>query len=146
MSQKWEIEPVFYNPDDWWHGCYALVSMLTGHSIEELHNTLPKRYWNAESWYTRDFKAAISLLGFDTNPSFKKFDPQTPYPCLARFRPTKRRMVERRQAGKKPDFWDVYVYYDGLIYSPQEGCVYPLTLFDPGLKITSMLQVWLSDL
>jgi hypothetical protein len=38
------------------------------------------------------------------------------------------------------------VYYDGLVYAPEEECVFPLSLFDPAFKVTSMVQVWISDL
>lgn len=141
---KYEIE--FHGREECGHDCFALVYMLTGYGMNELIERLPQRLHD-KGWYGRDFREVFALLGFDCNPQFKKFDPATPYPCLLRFRPTKREIVRRKQAGMKyPNFWDCYVYYDGLVYSPDEGCVYPLTLFNPAYKITSMMQAWVGEL
>lgn len=144
LSEKYEIE--FLGQQEAGHYLFAMVSMLTGYSMNELIERLPQRL-HTGGWYGRDFREVFTLLGFDCTPKFKKFDPATPHPCLLRFRPTKRQIVLRKLAGyKRPDYWDVFVYYDGLVYSPEEECVYPLTLFSPAHKVTSMMQVWISDL
>lgn len=145
VSEKYEVEFVS-REQGFGHDCYAMLSMLTGYTPTELYHKLPTELFN-RAWWGRDFAQSFRTLGYDCSPKFKKFDPATPYPCLLRFGPTKREIVRRKQAGEKhPDFWDCYVYYDGLVYSPDEDCVYPLTLFNPVHKITSMMQVWISDL
>ena len=68
-----------------------------------------------------------------------------------RYVPTKRALVlerreKRRQTGDPratvTSWWDILVYYDGLVYDPAYRHPYPLERFSPLYKITTMMQVW----
>ncbi|HEX8657226.1 MAG TPA: hypothetical protein VF690_06820, partial [Hymenobacter sp.] len=112
-TQPYEIEHVAIDGDDGF--MLALISMLTGLPMEELRERLDARYYRRMGFWGRDFTQAFRLLGYDCSPRFKKFDPETPVPCLLRFAPTKRQMVIE---GIKRPWWSVVVYCNGQVYAP----------------------------
>jgi hypothetical protein len=134
----------------------ALVSILTGLPLDELRLLIPARLHTTDGWYGRDFAATFRSLGYDCSPDFKtKFDPATPYPCLLRYGPGKvllarETIARRRETGNpnlKPDrWWNVLAYYDGLCYDPHQAEPFKLSAFNPALKITTMMQVWMGTL
>jgi hypothetical protein len=141
LVPKYEIEHVAIEANEGFMS--ALISMLTGLPMEELRERLDASYYRGGGFYGRDFTRAFRLLGYDCSPKFKKFDPETPYPCLIRYRPTKREMV---RLGIRKPWWSVYVYYDGLVYDPYSPEPWFFNTMYKGYEVTSMLQVWLSDL
>lgn len=134
---KYEMEHQHHPEAD--DECLVLISMLTGHALEDVRGKVPPRLHKGHGWYGRDFIAAFRELGYDCSPKFKPFEIDTPYPCLMRYGP-------RKPASRKEDWWSVVVYYDGLVYDPALPEPFALNLFNPDYKITSMLQVWMSNL
>ena len=152
-TQKYEIEHVqAVEPEKY---CAALIAMLTGLALDEVWSRLPERLRKNAGWYGRDFVAVFRALGYDCSPRFQKFDPETKYPCLMRFGPTARQLVldrraERQRTGNPTatvrPWWNVWVYYDGLVYEPRYPGPWLFHTMPKNLKITSMLPVWISDL
>lgn len=137
-QEKYEIE---YVPVDTWDDeCLGLIAMLTGYELTELREKLEPRLLKSCGWYARDFRETFTKLGFDCSPRFKAFDPATPYPCLMRF-------TWKDEKGK--DCWSVVVYYDDTVYDPMKGVYHRLAQWQeyyPHCKVTSMMQVWISNL
>lgn len=128
----------------------ALISMLTGLPADEIAGKIPQRLRKDGGWYGRDFIEVFRQLGYNCSPRFIPFDQNTAYPCLLRFGPREHEVARARRAGEKPpDWWAVIVYYDGLCYDPngtdEDVVPFHLSRFNPDLKVTSMLQVWMSD-
>ncbi len=133
---KYEIESVRW-PDLGGHA--ETIGTLTGlekHEVAAAIKNLP------DSWGGQLYIKVFRKLGFNTNPRFVKFDPETKWPCIMRF--------QSRNKGH----WYAMVYYDHHLYF--EGCkinweqhvrkLYGKLFFIDGtvpLKITSMLQVWI---
>jgi len=151
--EKYEIEHQHnLTPED---ECLVLISMLTGYPLEEVREQVEPRLRKAAGWYGRDFIATFRKMGYDCSPKFKPFDKDTPYPCLMRYGPSRmllaRETVERRREKGNPDlkpspWWNVLVYYDGLVYDLDQPAPFPLHHLNPDYRITSMLQVWVSNL
>ena len=125
---KYEIEMVAF-PD---HYCESFIASLTGHDLQEILVAADGvKVWRGREWI-RTFRA----LGFNCNPRFKAFDPETPYPTLLR---------TKDPEDKK--YWHPYIYNDGKIYHihwDQEGITIDQWIkLNPGWRITSMLQVWI---
>lgn len=125
--EKYELDWTRYHPGN--HH-YTVIAILTGLPIEEIEAVSPV----ADCWGGQRFVEVFRKLGFNVNRRFKKFDPDTEYPCLMR---------HKRTDIKEP-YWYLEVYYDGKVYG---GNSY-YTLEDwmkqyPQCKITSMLQVWI---
>ena len=68
-----------------------------------------------------------------------------------RYVPTPRALVIERQAKRQAtgdpkatvsSWWNILVYYDGLVYDPCYREPYALAQFTPLYKITTMMQVW----
>lgn len=157
LSQKYEVEHVQATEPE--KECAALIAMLTGLPLEEVWAKLPARLQKHCGWYSRDFSDTFRRLGYDCSPRFIKFDPDTKYPCLLRFGPTARGLVwrrawKRRETGdptaqlteREKHWWNVWVYYDGLVYEPRYSGPWLFHTMDKGVRPTSMMQVWISDL
>lgn len=156
-TPKYEIEHV--GPVEPERECAALIAMLTGLDCDEVWSRLPERLQKNCGWYGRDFVATFQQLGYDCSPRFIKFDPDTKYPCLLRFGPSPRGLVwrrnrKRRETGdptaqlteREKHWWSGWVYYDGLVYEPRYEGPWLFHTMPKDVRVTSMLQVWLSDL
>lgn len=113
------------------NGHHEIIAILTGLPIEEIEAVSPKR----DAWYGRDFIEIFRKLGFNVNPRYIKFRPETEYPCMMRF----------RDKTDKKVCWYSWVYYDDIVYC---GGGERWTLDDwikasPNCRVTSMLQVWI---
>ncbi len=121
---KYEIEPRFFEG----YHFESEISTLTGLELEEiLPHTKDITRWSG-STYVKLFRK----LGFNCNPKFKKFDRETPYPCIMR---TKKPKVKQ--------FWYGFIYYDNKIYIQEDVLTWEeWNAMYPNYRITSMLQVW----
>lgn len=157
LSEKYEIEHVQVAEPE--KACAAMVAMLTGLPLDEVWAKLPARLRKNDGWYSRDFIDTFRGLGYDCSPRFVKFDPDTRYPCLLRFGPTARGLVwrrarKRRETGdpeaqlteREKHWWNVWVYYDGLVYEPRYTGPWLFHTMGKDVRPTSMMQVWISDL
>jgi len=135
---RYEIEVVFYGD-----GLYnqSVISSLTGLDFEESDEavkSVKRLYWSGQT-YVQVFRK----LGFNTNPRFIKFDTETPYPCIMRC------------INHKKGVWYLFLYHQGMVYDIHGKCFH---ITDPnevsrlngsyflkwyGMKVTSMLQVWI---
>lgn len=124
---KYELDWTRYYPDN---GHYTIIAILTGLPLEDIKKASPsKRAWGGQT-YVYVFKK----LGFNSNNRFIKFNPETEYPCLMRF---------KRTDIKEP-YWYGCVYYDNIVY--MGNCRVKFSDFlnnNTNIRITSMLQVWI---
>ncbi len=133
---KYEIEIVDYG-QGYMH--QSILSSLTGLEFDEVDKVV--RSIRRKRWGGQTFIKAFQALGFNTNPRFVKFDPETPYPCILRC------------SGQNKGYWYVFYYNDGIIY---DGHMHSFALGDAskvrkynnsyflkryGMKVTSMLEV-----
>lgn len=128
MAPKYELDANAYHPEN---SHYTLIKILTGLEFDDIASACLV----AGSWRGSVFINVFRTLGFNVNPRFKKFDKDTQYPCLMRFKRT----------DVNESWWYVYAYYDGKVYLGA-NVVYTLDEFlkqYPHIKITSMLQVWI---
>lgn len=124
---KYELDWTRYYPDN--HH-FTVIAILTGLPVEEIAAVSPA----ADCWGGQRFVEVFRKLGFNVNPRFKKFDPDTEYPCLLRY---------KRTDIKEP-YWYLEVYYNGEVYTG--NAIWPFDTWvkcKPKCKITSMLQVWI---
>ena len=134
----YEIEVLDYGKD-FWHE--STLSTLTGLPFDEVHNTVLKM--NKKCWGGQLYIKAFQSLGFNTNLRFVKFDKDTPYPCILRC------------CNHTKGYWYLFYYNAGIVY---DAAGYSFSLDDPtqvrqtkgsyflknyGMKVTSMLQVWI---
>ena len=134
---KYEIEVVSYGPDLY---NQSVISSLTGLNFEEADQAV--RSISRKSWVGQTYVKVFQNLGFNTNPRFVKFNPDTPYPCIMRCR------------NHVKGYWYLFLYHDGMVYDIHGNS---FRLYDPynvasrngsyflknyGMKVTSMLQVW----
>lgn len=134
---KYEIEVVSYGPDLY---NQSVISSLTGLDFDEADpavKSISRKSWNGQT-YIKIFQN----LGFNTNPRFVKFDPATPYPCIMRC----------RNHGK--GYWLLFLYQNDIVYDLHGNSFRPddpynvvkrngsYFLKNYGMKVTSMLQVW----
>lgn len=141
-TQPYELELVAATDSLDYRACF--MATLTGLPKEEVAERLPQLI-NMNSWGGRHFVEAAGLLGYNTNPRFVKFAPETPWPCVLRV--------------QVPDAWGWKGKWWALIYN--QGRVYNVSGFNDewhecsfanfktayqDCRITSMLQVWISDL
>lgn len=156
-TQKYEIEHVHTAESEKERA--ALIAMLTGLEMAEVWTRLPARLRKDAGWYGRDFVATFRALGYDCSPRFVKFDPATKYPCLLRYGPSARGLVwarrrKRRESGdptaqlteREKHWWNVWVYYDGLVYEPRYPGPWLFHTMGDYIRVTSMMQVWISNL
>lgn len=134
---KYEIEVVCYGPD--LHN-QSVISSLTGLDFDEADQAV--KSISRKSWSGQTYVKVFQNLGFNTNPRFVKFDPITPYPCVMRCR------------NHKKGYWYLFLYHDGIVYDIHGNSFrlddpYNVTirkgsyiLKNYGMKVTSMLQVW----
>lgn len=142
--EKYEVE--FVHSEPW--PSQAMISMLTGYPLEEILALTGKK----KGLPSREFIRCFRALGYNCSPRFVPFQADTPYPVLLRaLGPTPAKRTSPR-TGKlvapAPD-WYAAVYYDQVVYEPYwEDGIFPLKVYDqvfPDLRITSMIQVWVSD-
>lgn len=125
---KYELDWTRYYPDN---SHFTMIAILTGLPLEDIMAVSPVR----NCWGGQRFVEVFRKLGFNVNPRFKKFDPETEHPCLMRF---------KRNDVNEP-WWYCAVYYDGYVYQGNSFC----RTFDHWLisnshyRVTSMLQVWI---
>lgn len=132
---QYEVDFVFLGQE---RGMEALFSTLTGLDPQDISPHMKDRFRGS------DFIRIFRELGYNTNPRFCKFDPDTPYPIVLRCKE------------KQESSWYCLVYHQRKIYNPWSNEVislddrskvrkmngkYFITFY--GLKITSMLQVWI---
>lgn len=118
-----------------WTRCYknghhTSIAILTGLPLTEILAVSPDK----DKWGGQRFVEVFRKLGFNVNPRWNKFDEETEYPCLIRF---------RRTDIKEP-WWYQSVYYDHQVFEGNSICTFKdWQDYYPHLKITSMLQVWI---
>ncbi|MCY4781434.1 hypothetical protein ORI89_17375 [Sphingobacterium sp. UT-1RO-CII-1] len=134
----YELEVVYYGPDLY---NQSVISSLTGLNFDEADQAV--KSVRRKSWSGQAYVKLFQNLGFNTNPRFVKFEPNTPYPCIMRCR------------NDKKGYWYLFLYHDGVIYDMHGNSFrlddpfnivfcngsYFLKLY--GMKVTSMLQVWI---
>jgi len=138
-TQAYEIELVCSETDSDYH--LALLATITGLEKQEIFGKLPAELTRAKSWRGRSFIEAACAVGFNVNPRFIKFDPATPWPCIMR--------VHVPDAWGWKGCWWALVYNQGIVYDVSTGNPHSLEWWQrhyPGCRITSMLQIWISDL
>lgn len=109
---------------------YTSIAILTGLPLEEIAAASPESHY----WGGQRFVEVFRRLGFNVNPRWKKFDPETEYPCLIRF----------KAIDSKEPYWYQTVYYDGKIQDGNaEWEFHQWKKYYSNYKITSMLQVWI---
>lgn len=139
---KYEIESVNF-------GRYMhhenIIGMLTGLPLDEINTALkklgiippyPYDFKSKDIWNTRDYLNTFHALGFNTNPRFKKFDPETKYPCIMRC----------KQRGEENGYWYGWVYNDNTVYDTHsQVCTFDqwIEIYKKDYRVTSMLQVWI---
>lgn len=129
QKNKWEMNAnrVSLNPH------YQIIGIITGCSDKQISKVSPRK----ERWCAKDYINSFHGLGFNTKRSFKlKFDRETPYPCMMRYKTSN---------PKDKAFWFAEAYYDGVVYFG-DGKTCDLDDFielNPNFHITSMLQVWI---
>lgn len=134
---KYEFEIVNYGRP-YFHE--STLSTLTGLGFDEVHSivkSIGKKRWGGQLYVK-----TLQNLGFNTNPRFVKFNPDTPYPCLLRCR--------NREKG----VWFLFYYCNGMVY---DFCGHSFLLTNKfqvavikrsyflkhsQMKVTSMLEVW----
>lgn len=110
----------------------TIIGILTGYSLDEILAKCPR---GRNIWFTRDYLDTFRALGFNVNPRFKDFDPETPWPCIMRCKCTM----------GKDTYWYGWVYYQGQVYSSHnEQLTFEewIAEFGKRFRVTSMLQVW----
>jgi hypothetical protein len=161
MKEKYEMLHRYEGGADFAIRLAALVAIATGLPLwnedgeKGVWAQLPDRMRLGKGWYSRELPKLFTELGYNSSPDFKtRFDRDTPYPCLMRYVPTKRALVleRRRKRLETGDpkatvtgWWNILVYYDGLVYDPSYREPYPLERFSPLYKVTSMMQVWVAE-
>ncbi|RSK50087.1 hypothetical protein [Hymenobacter rigui] len=138
-AQPYEIELVASETDTDYHE--SLLATITGLPKAEIREKLPQDLSGGGGWRGSSFPRVARLLGFNVNPRFIKFDPATPWPCILR-------VQVPEHWGWKGKWWAV-VYNQGTVYLPDQGVRGSLNQFlslYPGCRVTSMLQIWISDL
>ena len=149
-EQPYEIELVEFDPDSLYACERHLVTYatLTGLDRDEIWQRWPEALRKDGGWGGRKHVEAALALGFNTNPKFKKFDPETPWPCILRVQVPK-------HWGWKGCWWRL-IYHQGQVYNPTSADSDPncsgwsmlsIKEFEARYKmcrITSMLQVWMS--
>jgi hypothetical protein len=125
---KYELDWTRYYSDN---GFHTLIAILTGLPIEEIVAACPDR----DRWHGRDFRETLNKLGFNTNVRFKKFDPETSYPCIMRF---------KLRGKSEQGTWYCFAYYDGEVQMGNSSCsLKEWEQMYRRYRITSMLQVWI---
>lgn len=158
MSEKYEMQHQFAGGDNYAVRLAALVAIVTGLPLwnedgeKGVWARLTDRMRQGKGWYSSELPKLFTQLGYNSSADFKtRFDRATPYPCLMRYVPTKRALVLERQAKRREtgnpkatvtSWWNILVYYDGLVYDPAHREPYALERFSPLYKVTSMMQVW----
>jgi hypothetical protein len=139
-TQSYEIELVRSETDSDYH--ISMLATVTGLPKQEIWEKLPEHLKKANSWRGSSFGEVARLLGYNTNLRFIKFDPETPWPCILR-------VQVPDEWGWKGKWWAL-VYNQKVVYDvhnrPALRYIEHWLDEHPGCRITSMLQVWISDL
>lgn len=135
---KYEFEVINYGRP-YFHE--STLSTLTGLEFNEVHpfvKSTGKKQWGGQLYIK-----ALQNLGFNTNPRFVKFNPETKYPCILRCRTHEK------------GIWYLFYYCNGTVYDwwgnsfeltdiTNVACIkgsYFLKQYQ--MKVTSMLEVWI---
>ncbi len=137
MSIKpYEIELVTASSE--WDFHESLLATITGLPKSEIWAKLPEHLQKANSWRGHSFIEVARLLGYNCNRRFVEFDAKTPWPCILRC--------------QTPDIkngWWALAYANGQVYDvygrPHAQWFDDFMRRYPELKITSMLQIWVSE-
>lgn len=126
---KYELDYHRYHPND----SYLWIAILTGLPFNEIIPACLKT-GKRDHWNGKRFIETFRLLGFNVNPRFIKFDPETEYPVIMRCQPK-----------YKSSFWYGWIYYDGYIYESNKKYKFEswIEQFGERYRATSMLQVWI---
>lgn len=137
---KYEFKVVQFLENNVTH--HDVLCTMTGLDYDDVDPVV--KSINRERWSVSLYIKALQQLGFNTNSRFIKFDPDTPYPVIARV----------PIGGNKG--WYLFYYYDGILYAENNDqwniyddqsikCIKGkwYIRFDKVYKITSMLQVWI---
>lgn len=125
----YEIELVYFG--EYYHH-ETIIGILTGLPLDEIKAKCPDR----DIWYTPDYLNTFRALGFNVNPRFKKFDPNTEWPCIMRC----------HCSIGKDRYWYGWVYYRDWVYSSRnEQFTFDewIKIYGKRFRVTSMLQVWI---
>lgn len=119
----------------------STLSTLTGLDFDEVHPLV--KSIGKERWGGQLYIKALQNLGFNTNPRFVKFNPDTSYPCIIRCR------------NHEKGIWYLFYFCNGIVYD-WLGNSFLLTdkshvakirgshfLKQYQMKVTSMLEVWI---
>lgn len=119
----------------------STISTLTGLEFEEAKEAVKKM--KTKRWTGQVYIKCFQMLGFNTNQRFIRFDPSTDKPCILRCR------------NHTKGYWYLFYYNNGFIHdihgwrfslkdpesvSFKNGSYF---LKDYGMKVTSMLEVWI---
>ncbi|WP_392471354.1 hypothetical protein ACF3OC_08285 [Sphingobacterium cellulitidis] len=134
---KYEFEIVNYGRP-YFHE--STLSTLTGLEFDDVHSfvkSIGKKKWGGQLYIN-----ALQNLGFNTNPRFVKFNPDTNHPCILRCR------------NHEKGIWYLFYYCNGIVYDVWDNS-FELTDFtnvayikgsyflkNYQMKVTSMLEVW----
>ncbi|RSK29861.1 hypothetical protein [Hymenobacter metallilatus] len=138
-AQPYEIELVASETDTDYHE--ALLATITGLPKAEIREKLPEPLRQAKGWRGSSFGEVARLLGYNTTPRFVKWDPATPWPCILRVK------VPEHWGWK--GCWWALVYNQSEVYDVARNQSYSLEHWQriyPACRVTSMLQIWISDL
>lgn len=133
-SQPYEIELVASTRADDYQ--VALLATITGLPKSEITEQLPAHLRTKGGWRGQSFIEMARLLKYNCNRQFKPFDTRTPWPCILRCQ------VPSLKTG-----WWALIYNQGLVYDPWNEWVQWFDDFirnEPEVRITSMLQIWIS--
>ncbi|WP_426491085.1 hypothetical protein [Hymenobacter sp. 102] len=138
-AQPYEIELVASETDTDYYE--ALLATITGLPKAEIREKLPQDLSGGGGWRGSSFPQVARLLGYNTTPRFVKFDPATPWPCILR-------VQVPEHWGWKGKWWALG-YNQGRVYDVASGDHYSFKnwqLAYADCRVTSMLQIWISDL
>lgn len=135
-TQAYEIELVTASSQHDFHE--SLLATITGLPKHEIFERLPEHLQVANSWRGHSFVEVARLLGYNCNRRFIEFDAKTPWPCILRC-----------QVPTIKNGWWALAYANGKVYSvyewPHVQWFDDFMRYNPELKITSMLQIWMGE-
>lgn len=140
--EKYEINPVTFGANMHHE---TIIGILTGLELDEINIALkklkiipayPYDFKSKDIWFTKDYLNTFHELGFNTNERFRKFDPETVYPCIMRC----------KRVREENGYWYGWIYNNHWVYDTH-GSVWTfdewIDQFKKEYRVTSMLQVWI---